>query len=151
MSSFVSENEPLESMRDLLVDNWVNYEEVQIPSIIIANDPDEAISRVNLNESDYIIISAGSGESIRMRGNWSYYDKTFELVLNILTKESRQRLRNIYKVIRSICFINKWNFPNWQLVRLIRYREYTNTDINIWRSEILVNLENNAILAETSV
>lgn len=149
--SFVEESEPLETFKDLLNDNWVSYQEIPVPTIIIANDPDEAISRISLMDSDYIIISAGTGGQIKMRGNWTYYDKTFEIMLNILTKESRQRLRNIYKEIRSICFINKHIFTGWQLVRPIRFGEMTNMDLNIWRGEFLINLENNAILAETSI
>jgi len=152
MGNWSNEVEPLQDFKNLLDENWVEYSDIPKPYLLIVNDVDEAISRINLNESDYLLISVGSGEQYRMRGNWTYYDKIFEIVFNVLTKENRQRLRNINKEIRSICLINKHSFPNWQLIRPIRYREYANTgDINIWRGEITVNLENAGIKAEETV
>lgn len=149
--SFTEESEPLSDFKDLLEDNWVSYQEIPKANIIIANDLDEAISRINLMDSDYIIISMSGNEDIRYRGNIVYYDRIFPVALNMLTKESRQRLRNIYKIVRSICFMNKHIFTGWQLIKLLRYQELVGTDINIWRGQIFLQFENHAILAETSV
>lgn len=145
------ETEPMETLRDLLNDNWVSYLEVPKPDILIANDPDAAISRVDMNFGDYVIISMSGNEDIRMRGNFSYYDRVFPISLNILTKESRQRMRNIFKVIRAICFMKKHDFTGYQLIRLSRISEMIGTDINIWRAQILLQVESHAVRVETSV
>ena len=149
---FVEESEPLSTIQSLLNDNWVSYSESPLPEIIIANDPEETISRVDfMNMGDYIIISMSGNEDIRYRGNVTYYDRIFPIALNVLTKESRQRLRDIYKVIRSICFIKKHNFTGWQLIKLLRYQELVGTDINIWRGQIVLQLENHGIAAEVRI
>jgi len=150
--SFTEENEPLVDMKDLLDESWVSYSEVPKPNLLIVNDVEEAISRINLNDGDYILFSLASPEQIRPRGNFIYQDRIAGILFAILTKESRQRMRNIYKEIRTICNINKHIFPNWQLIRPMNYRELVNTgDISIWRGEFVVQIENHGILAELSI
>jgi len=151
MSPFVEESEPLETLKDLLNDNWVSYQECPLPEILVVNDPDEAISRINLMDNDYVVISMSGNEEIRPRGNFAYNDRIFPIALNILTKESRQRMRNISKIVRSICFMKKHNFTGWQLIRPLRFTEMIGTDINLWRGQFLLQLENHAVFSEISV
>ena len=94
MPTFTNESDPLEVMKNLLEDNWVVFEDIPKPAnILVANDPNDPISRVNLNKGDYVIIRAEAQETIRGRGNYHYYDRIYQVSIEFATKESRQRLK----------------------------------------------------------
>ena len=151
MTTWTDEYEPLGKMQELLDENWVEYIDVPKPTLQIVNDPDDAISRIDMWDNDYLLIAMPSPEQIRPRGNFVYHDRITQILLTTATRVSRQRMRNLYKEIRAICFMKKHVFPNWQLLRPISYRELYGTDQNIWRGEYLVQLENHAVLSETTI
>jgi hypothetical protein len=128
----------------------VNYPEAPTPEIQIVNDAEDAVAKISVWETDYILI-ATSTEDIRPRGNFTYFDRVVQIQMTAVTKSSRQRLQNMYKELRSIMFINKHIFPNWQLIRPISHKEMVERDLNIWRSDFTVQLENHCILADTSI
>jgi hypothetical protein len=149
--AFLEESDPCETMRVLLDENWVEYQEVPKPEIIVMNDDSDPVARFNNSETDFIIISMGGPERIQYRGNIVYHDRVYPLTISFYTKESRQRLRNIYKIIRSICFINKHDFDEWQLIRMQSYQELVNDALNIWKGNMQIQLENHAVCSETEV
>lgn len=156
--AFTTESEPLDTMRSLIVDNWLETEEIPKPVIIVANQDLESdlesgvYSRIDLaNDGDYIIIRPGGAEQIRYRGNIVYIDKIYPIALELLTTKDRQRLRNIAKMIRSICLDNKWDFTGWQLIKLLSYEESFMAELNIWRAGLNLQIENYAVLADTLI
>ena len=149
---FTEESEPLSDFKDLLDTYWVSYQEIPKPEILVANDPEEPISRINLMDNDYIVITSPSSEQVRYRGNVSYIDRIFPIMVTCYTKESRQRMRNMYKEVRAICLIHKHTFTNWQLIRLLSgTKEYFNQDLNLWRGEIQLQVESHGVTAETTI
>ena len=144
------ESVPEEIFQDLLNTYWMDTEDFPKPEIIIANDVDEAIARINLEDSDYIIISIQASESFQSRGNCHYYDRVIPgISANILSKVSRQRIRNLSKMVRAIMADHKWDFSGYQIVKPAGYKELVNTDLNIWRAEATFRIEAHAILIET--
>jgi hypothetical protein len=146
-----NEFDPILDLQKLLDSSWKEILAFPKPNIIIANDVEEAISRIEYRTIDVVIISATSSEQITMRGNWIYYDSYFPVLITIFTSAGRQRIRNLYKEIRAILFINKHSFSNYQLVRPMSYKELVGTDLNIWRAEFNIRFENNAISAESQL
>jgi len=149
--SLTTENEPLKLFQTFLDENWVDEILFPKPELYVANDSTEAIQRLDITSNDAIVISPGSNDKITMRGNWVYYDRLFDISILVQTSDSRQRAMNLTKEVRAICFIYKYVFPGWQRVKYLGRREYVNTDLNIWRTEINIQLENYAILAETTL
>jgi hypothetical protein len=147
---FVQESDPVQTMKELLELNWVEYLETPKPDIIVANDAADPVGRFNLQDNDFIIITNGP-ESIKYRGNITYHDRISNMTISLYTKNDRQKLRDFYKVVRSICLIKKHTFPGWQLIRLQGYQELVNDALNIWKGEITLQLENHAVLSETAV
>ena len=150
MGNFVQEFEPIADVKTLIESQWVNYPEAPSPEVQIVNDAEDAISKINVWDNDYILITTGA-EDIRLRGNITYFDRVVQVQLTAITKSSRQRLQNMYKELRSIVFINKHSFPNWQLIKLISHKEMVERDQNIWRADFVIQLENHCILADTSI
>ena len=149
---YVSESEPLDTIRDLLDDNWVEFEDIPRPNFVITNESDElAFARVNLNEGDYIIIRPEGAESIRLRGNISYYDRAYPISLEILTMESRQRLRDLWRHIKAICFDNKHSFTGYQLIRIGSYQESVNIELQIWRGFVRLQVEAAGVSVESLI
>ena len=58
MTDFVEESDPLKDFKDLLDIYWVSYQSIPRPEILVANDPEEPISRIDLNFGDYIVITS---------------------------------------------------------------------------------------------
>ena len=140
----------LDDMKDLLDANWVEYEEVPLPQLLVVNLPTDMAVRVDLNVGDAIIIRSDAPEQIRYRGNIAYYDRVVSLSLDMMTKENRQRLHDMWRTVRVICFGKKHDFPNYQLIKIVGYQELVQEESNIWRGIVRIQLENHAILAEQS-
>jgi hypothetical protein len=144
------ESQPENDFQDIINTYWKETEDFPKPEVMIVNDVNEAISRIDLNNSDYLLINMPSPENFKPRGNIHYYDRVITgLTAIILTKESRQRVKNLSKMVRAIVWDRKHNFPNYQLIKPIGYRELVNTDLNIWRAEITFQVEAHCILVET--
>jgi hypothetical protein len=150
MGNFVQEFEPLADMKTFIESNWVNYPEAPTPEVQVVNDAEDTIAKIDVWDTDYLLITTGS-EDIRPRGNFTYFDRVVQVQITAITKSSRQRLQNMYKELRSMVFINKHAFPNWQLIKPISHKEMVERDLNIWRADFIVQLENHCILADTVI
>ncbi len=146
--SLTIESEPLSDLKDLLNDYWEETKDFPKPQLLITNDPENAVSRLNLQDGDAIVISQGP-EQIRYRGNISYFDRVNQININIYTMEDRQKLNNLYKMVRAICFDRKHNFPSWQLIRLLSFQEMVEENLNIWRAQLSLQLENHGVAVDT--
>ena len=135
----------LDDMKTVLDTYWSEFHETPKPQFIVVNDPDGPEARVDYNIGDAIIITTEGSEQIRYRGNIQYYDRIVPVTLDIRTKENRQRLHDIWKMIRIVMFDQKHDFPNYQLIRIIGYQEMVNEEMNIWRGVARIQLENHCI------
>jgi hypothetical protein len=149
-----NESIPEELVRTMLNDNWQNISECPLPKIIVVNsvdnDNEDTFSRIDLQHSDALVIKSEGGEQIKYRGNVQYYDKTYSLNLEYRTIDSRQRVRNAWRMMRRIIFSNIWQlFPDYQLIRLVNYQESVNTDLKLWRAVVKINLESAGVRIET--
>ncbi len=147
--AYVAESIPLDTIKDILELNWIPYLECPTPILVVTNDPEEVYSRFNLNDGDHIIIKTGGPEQIKYRGNIEYYDRTYPIVLDLLTKDSRQRLRDIWKQVKAICFAKKFDFTGYQLIQLISYTEMVNEQLNIWRAEVQLQVTAAGVCIDT--
>jgi hypothetical protein len=148
MTAIANEYEPLQDMKELLDEKWEDSLAFRRPVFEIVNDPEGAITRIDLTNDDYVLISAGT-EQVTYRGNISYIDRVVLMTLNALTKTDRQALYNINKMLRTIFLVNKHAFPNFQLIRVISFREMVGQDLNIWRGEFGLRLENHGIQSDS--
>ena len=92
--SFTNSDLYLADMKDLLDDNWVEWQETPKPQLIVVNDPNAPEGRFDLNSGDVIIIKTDGSEQIKYLGNIQYYNRFVPISLDIRTKEDRQRLHN---------------------------------------------------------
>ena len=151
MSAYTKADIYLDDMKDLLDTYWVEYAELPKPQLKVTNDPlDSHNIRVNLQDGDAIIIRSDSPEQIKPRGNYIYFDRIVSVSLEMLTMKDRQRLYDMWRQVRVICWNQKHDFPNYQLIKIGSWQEYTNEEENLWRGIARISLENNAILAETA-
>jgi hypothetical protein len=146
------EEDPLETMKKLLNDNWRSYAEVPKPTeIIVQNETDNPISRLDLNLGDSVIIKMDGSELIRQRANFTYFERVFPIVIEFYTKQSRSQLRNIGKMIRAICTDRMHSFDGYQLIRLKDYTEAVEENLNIWRGTQRLQVESAAVCAEKPI
>jgi hypothetical protein len=151
MANYVAESIPQDTLRDLLENNWVQFKETPKPAILVVNDPENPYMRHDLmNSGDIITIYAGGPEVIKYRGNVRYYDRNFPIMLEIWTKESRQRLRDMWKQVKGIVFDHLFGFEGYQLIRIKGYTEMVNQEMNIWRSQIRLNVESAGVTIDTN-
>lgn len=146
--SYQAEKEPVATMKDILELNWIPYLECPTPIIVEANEVEEPYARIDLNMGDHIIIRTGGAEQIKYRGNANYWDHFCPLTLDVWTKDGRQRLRDIWRQIKAICAANKFNFTGFQFIRIISYTEMTNEQLNIWRAEIIIQVESAGVCVD---
>jgi len=150
-TQFTSESDPLEEMRELLDSSWKSYPEVKRPQLIVVNDVKDPRSRADLNMGDTILIRMDGIETSKQRANFKYYDRIFPMMIEIYTKESRQRMRDLGKMVRMIINDNIHNFNSYQLMRYKGQDESVEDTLNIWRYRFRLQLESNAVCAESLI
>jgi hypothetical protein len=109
---------------------------------------------LNLEKFDYVFIAADtSGETEKLRDSWEYKDTKFDVVLEIATAESRQRLYDIKKVIRGIVHYNIHNSADtgWQVWRYGGFQELNTDQWNMWRGMIKMSFEEAGVILDEIV
>ena len=107
--------------------------------------------RYNLNVNDQIIARA-SGPALQEIpiGNRKFGNRIYNITLEIYTQSSRQRLYDVMRELRRICHARIHSLTNFQRIQFQNFNEANTEQVNIWTGTITVQLENNAILLETT-
>lgn len=126
-----------------------NPSNVTEPLFIEVTGANEPI-RFDLNRADHVIGRAGSPafeeEPI---GNWKYGNRTYNIELELYTRQGRQRLYDIMAEIRRLCHSRMHSLTNFQRQQFADFEEETQEQANVWVGTISIELVNNAVLLET--
>ena len=107
--------------------------------------------RVDLNVNDQIIGRAGNPAMDEQPiGNYKYGNRQYMVELTVYTLVDRQRLYNIMREIRRICHVKVHGLTNFQRVKFVNFSEQTQQQVNMWVGTIGIQLENRAVLLETT-
>ena len=129
--------------------NW-NASNVVKP-VLVEMAGTDSITRIDLNRGDYVIARPGSPtlEEIPL-GNWKYINRTYNITIELQTKNSRQRLYDLMAEIRKICHVRRHSMTSFQRLQFINFNEEVGEQVNIWVGTIELQVVNENILAETS-
>ena len=129
--------------------NW-NAANVVKP-VLVEMAGTDSITRIDLNRGDYVIARPGSPtlEEIPL-GNWKYINRTYNITIELQTKNSRQRLYDLMAEIRKICHVRRHSMTSFQRLQFINFNEEVGEQVNIWVGTIELQVVNENILAETS-
>ena len=126
-----------------------NPSNVTEPLFIEVTGANEPI-RFDLNRADHVIGRAGSPafeeEPI---GNWKYGNRTYNIELELYTRQGRQRLYDIMAEIRRLCHSRMHSLTNFQRQEFVEFEEETQEQANVWVGTISIELVNNAVLLDT--
>ena len=107
--------------------------------------------RADLNLNDHIVGRAGTPAMDEQPiGNWKYGNRQYMVELEVYTLVDRQRLYNMMREVRRICHDKKHSMTNFQRIRFMNFSEQTQQQVNIWVGTIGIQLENRAVLLETT-
>jgi len=141
---------PVKEFLDDLDAQW-NASNVVEPQIIEATGETNDPLRYNLNVKDALIGRAGTPAIEETPiGNWKYGNRVYNIELEVHTNANRQRLYDIAREIRKLCHARMHSLTNFQRIRFVGFQELTDQQVNVWSGTINVQLENNAILLETT-
>jgi len=141
---------PVKEMLDELDGQW-NASNVIEPRIIEVTGSTNDPLRYDLNVKDVIIGRPGTPAVDELPiGNWKYGNRTYNIEIEIHTNNERQRLYNIIREIRRICHARMHNLTNFHRIRFVSFNEMTQQQVNVWSGLVNIQLENSAILLETT-
>ena len=107
--------------------------------------------RIDLNVNDQIVGKVGTPALEEQPiGNYKYGNRTYSVELEVYTLADRQRLYNIMREIRRIIHVQVHGLTNFQRVRFVSFSELTQEQVNLWTGVISIQLENRAVLLETT-
>ena len=139
---------PITHVRTELNGQW-NASNVVKPTLIEmmgATDP----ARYNLNVGDVLIGQPGSPALVETPiGNWKYVRRQFNIELQLMTRQSRQRLYDIMAEIRRICHARRHSMTSFQRLQFNQFTEDVGENTNVWTGTVDIQLINEDILAET--
>ena len=141
---------PVKEFIDELNSQW-NASNVTKPQLIEVTGETNDPLRFNLNVNDVLFGRAGDpAQEETPIGNWKYGNRLYRIELEIQTNANRQRLYDLVKEVRRICHARMHNLTNFQRIRFMSFSESTQEEVNVWKGSITIQLENNAILLETT-
>lgn len=140
---------PVNDVQSMLDTNWNTQNGVlPEPNYLIVNSGTEPI-RYDLNRGDYIIIKTGVPSENEMPiGTWIYATRIWPIVVEIATKNSRQRLWNMKDEIRRICHSQMHSLTNFQRVQYKQFSEMVEDQQLVWHGRVEIELQSAAVLME---
>ena len=107
--------------------------------------------RIDLNVNDQIVGKVGTPALEEQPiGNYKYGNRQYMVELEVYTLANRQRLYDIMREIRRIIHVQVHGLTNFQRVRFVSFSELTQEQVNLWTGVISIQLENRAVLLETT-
>ena len=144
-------SEPI-AVTDVLAElnTYWNVSNVVKPQLIEMTGDTDSI-RIDLNRGDYLIGRPGSPTLEETPvGNWKYVNRLYNVVVDIQTKQNRQRLYDLMREIRKICHVRRHSLTNFQRLQFQNFDEEVGEQVNIWIGSIQLQTINENVLAETS-
>ena len=144
-----SEPIPVTEVLAELNTNW-NASNVVKPQLLEMTGDTDSI-RIDLNRGDYLIARPGSPTLEETPvGNWKYVNRLYNVVVDIQTKQNRQRLYDLMREIRKICHVRRHGLTNFQRLQFQNFDEEVGEQVNVWLGSIQLQTVNENVLAETS-
>ena len=147
-------NEPV-AVTDVLAElrsQW-DSDNVAEPRVVEVNNSGTATQsvRIDLNQADYVLGRAGTPAFQEIPiGNWKYGNRTYNVDLEIYSKQSRLNLYNLVREVRRICHARIHSLTNFQRIQFMTYAEQSQDQANIWVAGVQIQLVNNGVLLETT-
>jgi len=144
-----SEPLPAKEILDTLYTNWYgeNVVEPEFTEVTGVGEP----FRLDLNKKDHVVGRVGTPAMEEQPiGNWKYGNRTYNVDLEIYTLQNRQRLYDICREIRRLIHVKMHSLTNFQRMKFVNFNEQTQEQTNIWVGSMSIQLENKAVLLETT-
>tara|TARA_Y100001951_G_C11153747_1_gene190700 strand:- start:190 stop:633 length:444 start_codon:yes stop_codon:yes gene_type:complete len=141
---------PVKEFLDELDAQW-NASNVVEPRFIEVTGSTNDPLRYDLNVKDVVVGKAGTPAVDEFPiGNWKYGNRTYNIELEVHTNSQRQRLYDIIREIRKLCHARMHSLTNFHRIRFVSFNELTQQQVNVWSGIVNIQLENSAILLETT-
>ena len=145
-----SEPLPVKEFLDELAAQWDASNVVEPRFIEVTGNTSDPL-RYDLNVKDVVVGKAGTPAVDELPiGNWKYGNRTYNIELEVHTNSQRQRLYDIIREIRKLCHSRMHSLTNFQRMRFVSFNELTQQQVNVWSGIVNIQLENSAILLETT-
>lgn len=144
--AYSAEPIPVEAIKDVLNDYWdTQSSQIPLPNIVVSNQQKEPI-RFDMRDGDWFVIKPDvPAEEKSYIGNWFYANERHRILVEIWTKENRQRLYDLKQELIRVLEEKLHGVTSFQRVRFDSFNEPIGTSINVWHARIIVVLENNAV------
>ena len=145
-----SEPLPVKEFLDELDAQWDASNVVEPRFIEVTGNTSDPL-RYDLNVKDVVVGKAGTPAVDELPiGNWKYGNRTYNIELEVHTNSQRQRLYDIIREIRKLCHSRMHSLTNFHRIRFVSFNELTQQQVNVWSGIVNIQLENSAILLETT-
>ena len=145
-----SEPLPVKEFLDELAAQWDASNVVEPRFIEVTGNTSDPL-RYDLNVNDVVLGKAGTAAVDEFPiGNWTYGNRTYNIELEVHTNSQRQRLYDIIREIRKLCHSRMHSLTNFHRIRFVSFNELTQQQVNVWSGIVNIQLENSAILLETT-
>ena len=143
----MTEAVPTTDVLDLFDAQW-DAGNVTEPVFQEANEPSQELN-VDLLNGDHVIGRADfPGLEENPIGNWKYSNRTYRVLLEVYSRNSRQRLYDLMAEIRRLCHEQRHLMTNFQRIQFVTFTEETQTYVNIWMGRVIIELVNSAVLTD---
>ena len=144
-------NEPIPSATiETMLDAQWNASNVLEPTYYDVNDG-ETPARVDFRDNDVLLI-AGDSPTFQEEpiGTWVYANQTSRVLVEVYTRQGRQRLYNIMREVRRVCHSRMHALTDYQRIQFQSFVELVETGQQIWIGRIIIELLNSSKFMNTA-
>lgn len=146
-----SEPVPGEIFRDLLNSAWIPTQRVPRPRIHLLNDIDMPGIQVHLRQADYVLLAETSITESQHGHSYEYKDMEATLPFEIYTVAGRQRLYDLWAVLKRIFYTYQHAIRPYQQLHVDGFQEIVRDKHGIWVATATMRAESKAVPVITGI
>lgn len=136
---------PVDEVKSLLDANWTGGN-VTEPTHVAVNDGTTQ-QRYDFRDTDLLLYIPDTPTFVEEPiGNWKYGNSRSRVLIEIYTKNGRQRLYDLSREIRRLIHNNESSMTNYQLAHYSSFNELTDMAYNVWIGRVIIELMNDGCL-----
>ncbi|KKL13829.1 hypothetical protein LCGC14_2521850 [marine sediment metagenome] len=146
-----SEPVPGEIFRDLLKAAWIPTQRVPRPEIHLMNDIDLPGVQAHLKKADYIFLAETSIVETQHGHTYEYKDIEVTLPFEIYTLAGRQRLYDLWAVLKRIFYTYQHVIRPYQQLHVGNFQEIVRDKQGFWVATATMRAESKAVPVITGI
>lgn len=151
LTTLGAEPVPGEIFRDLLIQAWIPTQRVPLPRVHLLNDITMPGVQTHMRKADYILVAETSITEIQHGHSYEFKDIEVTIPFEIYTIAGRQRLYDLWAVIKRIFYTYQHAIRPYQQLHVDSFNEVVRDKHGLWIATATMRAESKCVPIITGI